>query len=386
MSKLRDLYLTTSAPALSTGRDMRTYTCIRALAMFRPVDLAYVPHDRDEPAAPYLEIENVEFHKIEPSRGWRRAVVYASKRARGIPARCCRGTSPELIAAGRDLALRPDRGRVIVADANSATAMMPIARRRPIIYNAHNFEPDYVRSPILGNHGLARALRRRYERKLIGLAAETWMVSEVDVESARKLVPTAKVRYVPNVVDVAAILTRLADHDVHQRTAPPDGGQILMVGDFTYPPNRNGRELLVHSVLPLVWQSLPEARLKIVGRDAEAWEASDPRIEVTGWVESLAGVYAQADCVVVPITEGAGSSFKFIEALAYGVPVVATPQAARGLGVAAGVHYLEGHDAATLAEAIVAVLRGGGAEIATEGRRLAEREHSIESLAERIAA
>ncbi len=65
--------MTTSAPALSTGRDMRTYTCIRALAMFRPVDLAYVPHDRDEPAAPYLEIENVEFHKIEPSRGWRRA-------------------------------------------------------------------------------------------------------------------------------------------------------------------------------------------------------------------------------------------------------------------------------------------------------------------------
>ena len=386
MSNLRDLYITTSAPALSTGRDMRTYTCIRALAIFRPVDLVYVPHDTDEPAAPYLAIENVEFHKIEPSRGWRRAAVYASKRARGIPARCCRGTSPELIAAGRDLALRSDRGRVIVADANSATAMMPIARRRPIIYNAHNFEPDYVRSPILGNHGLARAMRRRYERKLIALAAETWMVSELDVQSARQLVPTAKVRYVPNVVDVAAILAKRTDHAVDHHMAPPDGGQILMVGDFTYPPNRNGRELLVQSVLPLVWQSLPEARLKIAGRDAEAWEASDPRIEVTGWVESLAGLYAQADCVVVPITEGAGSSFKFIEALAYGVPVVATPQSARGLGVAAGVHYLEGHDAATLAQAIVAVLRGGGTEIAAEGRRLAEREHSIESLAERIAA
>lgn len=386
MSKLRDLYMTTSAPALSTGRDMRNYTCIRALAMFRPVDLVYVPHDTDEPAAPYLAIENIEFHKIEPSRGWRRAAVYASKRARGVPARCCRGTSPELIAAGRDLAQRHDRGRVIVADANSATAMMPIARRRPIIYNAHNFEPDYVRSPILGNHGLARAMRRRYERKLIGLAAETWMVSEVDVQSARNLVPTAKVRYVPNVVDVTAIVAQRVDHDVYHRTAPDDRGQVLLVGDFTYPPNRNGRELLVQSVLPLVWQSLPETRLKIAGRDGRAWEVPDPRIEVTGWVESLAALYAQADCVVVPITEGAGSSFKFIEALAYGVPVVATPQAARGLGVAAGVHYLEGHDAATLAQAIVAVLRGGCTEIAAEGRRLAEREHSIESLAERIAA
>ncbi|HTZ65438.1 MAG TPA: glycosyltransferase family 4 protein [Solirubrobacteraceae bacterium] len=383
MSQLRDLYMTTSAPALSTGRDMRTYTCIRALATLRPVDLVYVPHDADEPSEAYLEIENLEFHKVEPSRGARRAALYASKRIRGIPARCCRGTSPELIATGHELAQRPDRGRVIVADANSATAMMSLARRRPIIYNAHNFEPDYVRSPILGNHALARATRRRYERKVISLASETWMVSQVDVESARKLVPTATVRYVPNVVDVRAILAETTkptpDH-------PATGGSILMVGDFTYTPNCSGRELLVNSVLPLVWQSLPAARLTIAGRGMDDWRAPDPRIEVLGFVDSLAGLYEQADCVVVPITEGAGSSFKFIEALAYGVPVVATPKAARGLGVVAGVHYREGDDPATLAQAIVDVLREGGAEMVAEGRRLVEREYSIEALAERIAA
>jgi glycosyltransferase involved in cell wall biosynthesis len=379
MSRLRDLYMTTSAPALSTGRDMRTYTCIRALAMLGPVDLVYVPHDTDEPSAPYLEIENLEFHKIEPSRGVRRAALYASKRLQGIPARCCRGTSPELIAVGEELAQRPDRGRVIVADANSATAMIPMARRRPVIYNAQNFEPDYVLSRI-GNDALARAMRRRYERKLISLAAETWMVSRVDVESARRLVPGANVRYVPNVVDVDAIAAKTI-------TRPAAGGtQVLMVGDFTYPPNRNGRELLVDRVLPLVWQSLPEARLKIAGRGMGACQSPDPRIEVAGFVDSLAGLYAQADCVVVPITEGAGSPVKFIEALAYGVPVVATPKAARGLDVVAGVHYREGSDAATLAQAIVEVLRDGGAQMAAEGRRLAEREHSIESLAERIAA
>ncbi|HXN36987.1 MAG TPA: glycosyltransferase family 4 protein [Solirubrobacteraceae bacterium] len=373
--------MTTSAPALSTGRDMRTYTCIRALAMLGPVDLVYVPHDTDEPSAPYLEIENLEFHKIESSRGLRRAALYASKRLQGIPARCCRGTSPELIAVGEELAQRPDRGRVIVADANSATAMMPMARRRPVIYNAQNFEPDYVLSRI-GNDALARAMRRRYERKLISLAAETWMVSRVDVESARRLVPGANVRYVPNVVDVDAIAAKTI-------TRPAAGAgrtQVLMVGDFTYPPNRNGRELLVDWVLPLVWQSCPEARLRIAGRGMGDWQAPDPRIEVAGFVDSLAGLYAQADCVVVPITEGAGSPVKFIEALAYGVPVVATPKAARGLDVVAGVHYREGSDIATLAQAIVEVLRDGGAEMAAEGRRLAEREHSIQSLAERIAA
>jgi len=358
---------------------MRTYTCIRALAMLGPVDLIYVPHDTDEPSAPYLEIENLEFHKIEPSRGPRRAAVYASRRLQGIPARCCRGTSPELIAVGEELAQRPERGRVIVADANSATAMMPMARRRPIIYNAHNFEPDYVRSPI-GNHALARVMRRRYERKLMDAVAETWMVSRVDVESARRLVPGASVRYVPNVVDVSAIVAK----SITRPAAGASGTQVLMVGDFTYPPNRSGRDLLVHSVLPLVWQSLPEVHLKIAGRGMEDWRAPDARIEVAGFVDSLAGLYAQADCVVVPITEGAGSPVKFIEALAYGVPVVATPKAARGIEVVAGVHYREGDDAVTLAQAIVTVLRDGGAEKAAEGRRLAELEYSIESLAERI--
>lgn len=373
--------MTTSAPALSTGRDMRTYTCIRALAMLGPVDLIYVPHDTDEPSALYLEMENLELHKIEPSRDLRRAALYAGKRLQGIPARCCRGTSPELIEIGEELAQRPDRGRVIVADANSATAMIPMARRRPIIYNAHNFEPDYVLGSI-GNHAAAHAMRRRYERKLVSAVAETWMVSRVDVESARRLVPGASVRYVPNVVDVAAIAAKT----ITRPAAGGSGTQVLMVGDFTYPPNRNGRELLVRSVLPLVWQSLPEVRLTIAGRGMEDWRAPDARIEVAGFVDSLAGLYAQADCVVVPITEGAGSPVKFVEALAFGVPVIATPKAARGLEVVAGVHYREGDDASTLARAIVEVLRDGGAEMAAEGRRLAEREHSIESLAERIAA
>jgi glycosyltransferase involved in cell wall biosynthesis len=381
MSQLRDLYMTTSAPALSTGRDMRTYTCIRALAMLGPVDMLYVPHDTDEPSAAFLAIENLELHKIEPSRGYRRAAVYAGKRLQGIPAKCCRGTSPELIAVGERLALLPDRGRVIVADANCATAMMPMARRRPIIYNAHNFEPDYVRSAF-GNHSLAQAMRRGYERRLIALAAETWMVSRADVESARALVPTATVRYVPNVVDVMAI-----EAEAHSRPRPADGERrILMVGDFTYSPNRGGRELLVDSVLPLVWRTLPQARLTIAGRGMDSWQAPDRRIEVAGFVDSLAELYAQADCVVVPLIEGAGTPVKFIEALAYGVPVVATPKAARGLDVVADVHYREGEDVQTLAQGIIEVLRDGAEEMGAEGRRLAEREYSIEALARCIAA
>jgi glycosyltransferase involved in cell wall biosynthesis len=381
MTTRRDLYLTTISPALAAGRDMRAYTCVRALAMLGPVDFAYVPHDTQEPDEAFASIENVRYHKITPSRGFRRAAVYASKRLQAVPPGMCRGASPELIRAGEALAESSGRGRVIVGDVNAATAMMGLARRRPVIYNAHNFESDYVRSPA-GPHVLSRALIRNYERRLIRVAYESWMVSRADVQSAQALVPGARVRYVPNVVDVRAIQATPARHGL----GAEEPGRLLMVGDFTYPPNINGRELLVRSVLPLVWEKMPAVRLTLAGRGMGDWRPPDERIEAAGFVEDLAVLYGQADCVVVPLEDGAGSPLKFIEALAYAVPVVATPKAARGLEAHEGVHFRQGEDAASLAAEIVEVLRDGGAAIAAEGRLLAEREYSIESLAERIAA
>ena len=129
-----------------------------------------------------------------------------------------------------------------------------------------------------------------------------------------------------------------------------DGGRarLLMVGDFTYAPNRSGRDLLVVD---------SAARLGVPARGpADDRGPRDGRLARAGRADrgsrlrrGLGVLYARSDCVVVPITEGAGSPLKFVEALAYGVPVVATPKAAKGLEVFAGVHFREGKDAATLA-------------------------------------
>jgi polysaccharide biosynthesis protein PslH len=359
LTQQRNLYISSFAPTLGSGRALRTYTCIRALAMLGPLDLIYVPHG-GEPSPEYQAIEGLELHEVEGSRGLGRAAVYASKRLQGVPSTCCVGTSPELIQKAEDLAQMPGRGRVIVGDLNSATALMPLARRRPIIYNAHNIESERVAAR-RGAHGWAQMRMRAY-----------------DVETAQAMVPGARLRYVPNVVDVTAVRPRRADGAA--------GSRLLMIGDFTYPPNRSGRDFLIEHVLPRVWQSVHEAQLTLVGRGLEAWEAPDERVHVAGFVPDLGRVYEETDCVVVPLTEGKGTPLKFIEALAYGVPIVATPLAARGLDVEADVHFREGCSAETFADAIVDVLRNGAREMAIAARQLAEREYSIETLAERIAA
>jgi peptidoglycan/xylan/chitin deacetylase (PgdA/CDA1 family)/glycosyltransferase involved in cell wall biosynthesis len=379
MSAPRRLFVSSFAPVLGSGRALRTYTCVRALAMLGPVDLAYVTHEGDGLSPEYEAIDGIAFHQIRSSRDLRRAEIYISKRLQGIPAACCRGTSPELIETAERLARAPERGQVIVGDMSAATALMPLVATRPVVYNAHNVESEYV-GGLPGQRALSRIAMRRYESRLLALADESWMVSRDDIRSAQALAPGARLRYVPNVVDVSAITPpeRAAGHPGSA------GSRLLMVGDFRYHPNVSGLRFLAHAVLPLVWSSLPEVKLTLVGRGLEAWHPPDPRIEVAGFVEELDPYYAAADCVVVPLTEGAGTPLKFVEALAYGMPVVATPLAAKGLDVTAGVHYREGDEARSFADGVVELLGEGGREMGAQARSLAEREYSIEAWAERL--
>jgi glycosyltransferase involved in cell wall biosynthesis len=372
-----DLYISTYVPTLGTGRAQRTYTCVRALALLGPVDLAYVPFDGDGPSPEYTAIDGLTLHPINPSRRVRRLRTYASTCARGVPHNVARGVSRELVQESARLAAAPGRGRVIVDGLTAAAALLPLAHQRPIVYNAHNAGPSY-HAPAGQTTPWTRLLFTSFERRVLRSASESWMVSRRDMEVARDFAPSAGLRYVPNAVDVAKITPVPAANRLRRR--------LLMVGDFTYKPNQIGRAFLIDQVLPRLWQELPDVQLMLVGRGYENWASPDPRVEVAGFVDDLAGAYAQSDCVVVPITTGGGSPLKFIEALAYGVPIVATPFAAQGLEVTADEHYLEGVDAPSFASAILDVLCTGAAELATEGRRIAEAEYSIEALAQRLAA
>ncbi len=167
---------------------------------------------------------------------------------------------------------------------------------------------------------------------------------------------------------------------------PAHSRRVLFTADHTYAPNREALAFLVGEIMPLVWESLPDATLAVTGRGLELPAGTDPRVEALGFVDDIGAVYATAACAAVPLLSGGGSPLKFIEALARGVPVVATPKAAAGLDAQAGVHYLEGDGAAAFAAAVVSVLDQGAEAVAAAGRALAERDYSVAALARRISA
>jgi glycosyltransferase involved in cell wall biosynthesis len=371
----RDLLVTTHTPALRSGRDMRTYGIARALAMDGPLTLLYVRFGADRPDEAFEAIPGIELQEAIPSRGIRRAATYVKARLSGVPSGLARGVSPELTSAASRLAAGGDYRRLIADGPTAAAALAGLARKRPVIYNAHNLESAF-RHELPDEDDSLRGLRS-FERRLLRASSESWMVSEADMRGAHALCPEAKLRLAPNVVDVAAI------RPISEPTTEP---VVVFVANFAYAPNRDALAFLVDEVLPRVWPELPEANLLLVGAGLERPPSGDPRVRALGFVEDLADIYAQARCAVVPLRQGGGSPLKLVEALAYRLPVLATPRAAAGLEVEAGVDCLVVDDASAFAQALVRVLRDGAPEIARAGRRLAERRYSVEALAELLRA
>lgn len=373
---MRTVLATPFALTLDSGRARRTYGLVRALAALGPVDVVYGEFGAGHPDPAYERIEGVRLHRVERPRRAARLAVYLRARLAGVPDDFARGIWPGLPKRAAELAEGPDT-RLVAEGPVAGAALLPVAARRPAVYSAQNLESAF-RHRFAGTRMSRRALER-FERRLLERYAESWMVSQADLEGARDLCPGARLRLAPNVLDVDAIAP-----------VPPRAGErsVLFLADFRYEPNRAALRFLLDDVMPAVWAGAPEVRLTVAGLGSDRFQAPDERVAFAGFSDDLHGLYAAAGCAAVPLLEGGGSPLKFVEALAHRVPVVATPRAAAGLTAAPGVHYFEG---APEGAAFAAALRSAldpelGNPVAAAGRRLAEREYSIQALSALLAS
>lgn len=171
----RDLVVTSLTPTLASGTGLRTFGVIAALARYRPVDVAYIVHDSDTPAPEYSTLPTVRTLPLSASRGLRRVWEYTRARGRGVPDDLARGISPELARAA---ASAPSETRVIADGPVAAGALLPLARRREVIYLAHNLESGFRgRGPALA----------QFEQGMLRTFSESWMATRADQRGAAEL-------------------------------------------------------------------------------------------------------------------------------------------------------------------------------------------------------
>jgi polysaccharide biosynthesis protein PslH len=362
---MSDLIVTSMTPTLGTGAGLRTYGVTAALARHHPVEVAYVVWGADRPAADYARLSNVTLRPMRSTRGPGRLLEYVRARRRGVPTDLARGVSPALAGAARGA---PADVRVIADGPVTAAGLISVAHRRDVVYLAHNLESGGFRLDS------ERAGLERFERDVLRTFSETWMVTRGDEEGGRALAGARiRTRYIPNVVDLGQV----------EPVKPARAGQLLFVGDLTWPPNAEALRFLSEAVMPALWERRPELRLRVVGR-GEPIEPGDPRIAMAGYVDDLAPEYASAEIALVPLLHGGGSPLKFVEGLAYALPVVATTHAARLLedGVA-GRDFVAADAPGQFAAEIEGLLTDPvrAAAIGAAGRELVARSYSVDALA-----
>lgn len=234
---------------------------------------------------------------------------------------------------------------------------------------------------------------RRYEGDLVRTFTGVLVTSPIDQAALTALAraqggadPARKVRLLPNGVD-------------GRYFAPPDQPgaragspeQVILTGKMSYHANVTAALQLVNDIMPLVWQQRPEVQVVLAGSAPPPavralGERADGRVRVTGYVDDLRPYLRGATVAVAPVTYGAGIQNKVLEAMACGVPVVASSQASSALQVTPGHELLVAASPPAFAEAILGLLASETrcSELAQAGRRYVVSHHDWEAIAARL--
>jgi glycosyltransferase involved in cell wall biosynthesis len=197
-------------------------------------------------------------------------------------------------------------------------------------------------------HGVERAWRlaqehavRRFQAREYRRFGRVILVTEEDAAAVAALDPAIRTEVIPNGVDAA-------------RFAPPGGPRsgVLFTGALDAPANIAAATRLATRIMPLVRRSVPDAELTIVGR------SPGPRVRALGNViadvPDLRPYLWRAAAYACPMESGTGIKNKLLEAMAAGVPAVATRLACQGIDAS---HVRVADEDEAFAAALVDILR-----------------------------
>lgn len=361
-----------------TGDKVRAYHLARFLAREHELTLACLV---DEPeAAPALaalrrEIADLESASIARGPKRLRALLHL---AYGGSATMAYFDSPRLRSrvAAR---LREDRYDLIYVSSSSMAQYVNGVGRTPVLMDFVDVDSDkwFQYSARLPFHTAwvyrLEGMRLRQQEVMAARRADRCLVATRQEEALlHSFAPWAPTTVIPNGVDL--------DYFVPSEVPAPDS-TLLFTGAMDYFPNADAALHFCHEIFPAIRERAPGARFLIVGKNpvlAVRRLADIPGVHVTGTVPDVRPYMRDAAVAVAPLRVARGIQNKILEAMAMGLPVVATSKAHEGLEGRPGRDLLLEDDPAAFANAVVGLLRAPEhrAEMGRSARRFVETHHS----------
>ena len=235
-------------------------------------------------------------------------------------------------------------------------------------------------------YGLDANKLEKYEKKICRQVDLNIVCSELDAIRMSEVQVGADnidVKVVPNGVDVEYF-------GAHQTL--PESHRALFFGTLDWHPNISALRYICDDIWPLLSELDSRITFDIAGSRppafAESLSDQDDRFNVLGFVEDIRQTMSEARVFVCPITDGGGTKLKVLDAMAFGLPIVAHPIAIEGIDLVDGESVLLAETPSDFVAAISKVLFDTqiAEGLATRARDLAQAEYGYASITKDLLA
>jgi polysaccharide biosynthesis protein PslH len=386
---VRVLYLCHRIPyPPDKGDKIRAFHQLQAIAARHEVDLftlADRPEDLVHQESLRQYCRQVTVARISPRLARLRSLPFLlTRKALTLPY----FYSAELVAAVRKALQTRSYDRIFVY-CSSMAQYVDWAEGIPVVVDLVDVDSDkWIQYASFSKFPFSAIYRRegralqRYEHEISGRSAILVVSTQREADVLRQVTDSAPVHVVPNGVDSDYFSSAAVPP---KRTVP----MVIFTGDMSYFPNQEAVTYFAREVLPLVRRSVQDVRFLVVGRNPGKKVLGLREVEgveVTGFVPDVRTYLAKAHLAVAPFSIAAGIQNKILEAMSYGLPVVATSKTKQGLSPEVGRLVATGDTPRELSHQVVTLLRDSqmAARKGAEGRQRVMRDYQWEVSLSRL--
>jgi sugar transferase (PEP-CTERM/EpsH1 system associated) len=386
---MRVLYVT---PYLPSSVRIRPLGFIRALSKRHAITLVTLIHPQMErrfldEVAPYCEA--VHLLTLNRTEALSRCALSLPTTT---PLSVAFTQSSKMRRTVRELVRRGGYDLVHVEFARAAPLVRELAPDQAKVYDAVDSMTLASARTFWASHSLPRKAIAAFEW-LKFRSYEAWAVrqfdhvlvsSRADWSALATLAPDVPLSILPNGVDSDYFAPREIGGSANPLT-------IAFLARLSYHANVSSILHFYRRVLPLIRAEYPDVRLLLIGRDPTPEVqalAADPLVDITGYVPDVRPFLARATVAISPMRVGAGVSNKVLEAMAMGLPVVATTLATDALAAEHDRELLIADYPADFADMVNALLSSPRLRrrIGRQARAYVEKHHRWPAIAERLEA
>jgi polysaccharide biosynthesis protein PslH len=201
-------------------------------------------------------------------------------------------------------------------------------KNQKLIFIAHNIEHEIYLSQCLNTHNhLAKYIYQREadliktcEDNLADMASQVWTLTSHDSEYFTGINQKTKVFDLPSNLNLNV--------EPLQHPTSSKKFDIGIIGSWTWNSNMLGLKWFFQKVYPYLPENLS---IHVAGKGAEWLSGEYENVHYCGFVPNVQEFMAQAKAIAIPSVAGGGIQIKTLDAIASGLPIVATPVALRGI-------------------------------------------------------